>query len=79
MVDVRKLIQGRKKVLETLKTQIRTFDASVEIVRREVVRLLARKKAVPDDQDLARLVRMFRDISEAMVPALKTLQAGYPQ
>lgn len=79
MIDARKFIEERRNVLESLKAPTRKLGKEVNDVQRELNRMLNRKKTVPDEEDLLRLVKMFSEISESMTVPLKILKEGYPR
>jgi len=76
-VGVTRLIAERKKFLRALKPKFRKTDAALELVEREIVRILNRRKALPEEEDLASLLDKSSKVVTALTEAIKMLEKGY--
>lgn len=77
MVDYRKLQKSRKKLFTDLKKPLQHAKKELNDLAREVARVLSRKKAVPDADDLKRIVDMYSEIETALVISLNIIKKGY--
>ena len=78
MINISALIKSYLDVFRSLKPLMRTVDNHVETVERELKRLIARRKALPDKADLARLTNMVIQIENDIKPVRAILKKGYP-
>jgi len=77
VVDVQKLKKERVQVLKILKELILEHDAQTEKFKREIIRMLARKRAVPDAKDLERLTKMLIPLTTSIDPLVRTIDQGF--
>ena len=78
MINISALIKSYLDVFRSLKPLMRTVDNHVETVERELKRLIARRKALPDKADLVRLTNMVIQIENDIKPVRAILKKGYP-
>jgi len=78
MINISALIKSYLDVFRSLKPLMRTVDNHVETVERELKRLIARRKALPDKADLTRLTNMVIQIENDIKPVRAILKKGYP-
>jgi len=78
MINISALIKSYLDVFRSLKPLMRTVDNHVETVERELKRLIARRKALPDKADLTRLTNMIIQIENDLKPVRAILKKGYP-
>lgn len=69
MATVAQVARDRKNVLKALLQKSKMLDARQEALEREVKRLVARKKAVPEVVDMERLI----GLADASAAALDTM------
>ena len=79
MINISALIKSYLDVFRSLKPLMRTVDSRVEAVERELKRLVARRKALPDQADLTRLTAMVTQIETDLKPVKAVLKKGYPK
>ena len=78
MVDANVMIKNRMTVLQELKTLMLAHDAETEKLKRELTRMLTRKRAIPDDEDLARLGSMLIPTIDTLNVFASKLEKGFP-
>jgi len=79
MINISALIKSYLDVFRSLKPLMRTVDNHVETVERELKRLIARRKALPDQADLTRLGAMVTQIESDLKPVKAIIKKGYPR
>jgi len=79
---MKKLSEIRKERLDylaKLKPLYRAMDGALEKVERELKRVLNRKRAVPEQEDLIRIVEQTKTLDQHISIITKALGSGYPE
>ena len=66
MATLAEVSRQRKEGLKRLQKASLTLDAAQEKVEREVKRLLTRKRAIPEAQDMTRILSFMGGVSQAL-------------
>lgn len=66
MATLREIINERKEGIVEIRKALRDVDTQIEKTQRIIQRILNRKKAVPESQDLATIVSGIRLIDQAL-------------
>ncbi len=67
----------RLAVLRKLKPVARKADGHLEQFERELVRLIKRKRAVPEQEDMRRLMSFLQELLEQCSKLERQLEQGY--
>lgn len=67
----------RRATIKAYKPIMRRIDTAVEALEREVVRILARKRSVPEKADLDRLIDLNNQIKTEQANVAAALKKGY--
>jgi len=79
MATMAEVKRKRVEYLKSLKPYYRSLDGSIEAAERELVRLVKRKRAFPEEADLLRVSKLTTDISTKLSSVVSALGKGYPQ
>lgn len=66
MATLAEVARQRKEGLKRLKKASLTLDAAQEKAEREIVRLINRKKSVPEASDMVRVLSFITGVSQAL-------------
>jgi uncharacterized protein YlxW (UPF0749 family) len=79
MLEIREIVKARRKFLENLKPEVRNAQKELNDLAREINRLLARKKAVPDEEDLIRITQFLQEANNAITKVGTEIRVGFVQ
>lgn len=78
-INTTALVRERKQFLRELKPMLRKVDAAIEKSEREVVRIIARKRTLPEYKDLEAILKLCGTITNELAKVVAKLDRGYVQ
>ena len=77
-VTLARLIRDRRAYVRQLRSLQKTTDSELERFERRIKQILARKMKVPEEEDLAVLAVILREMLSKATDLSRALEGGYP-
>lgn len=78
MASLNEIARERKLFWKDLKKHLRNVDSWQEKMERKINQVLARKRDMPDEEDLADLVGMMQAMADSWMAFGGIIDMGYP-